>query len=117
MNYQVGDTLYYVPDHSVRRSGTPHFVTIDKVGRTWLTVSNKMNQRRINKETLYADGQGYSSPGRCYRTESEYNESIQRIKLWCEIKNIVNALSNFDHLSLEDMQMIHDKLSKEVCSS
>ncbi len=65
-----GDKLYYVP--SGNRNGKPSWVTVQKVGRKWITLPYRM---RCDKETLIVDGGDYQSPGRCYRSAEEYYES------------------------------------------
>lgn len=103
MNYQVGDVLYYVPNESKNH----RLVTITKVGRKWLTINSSM---RINKDTLSVDGYGYSSPGRCYRTEADYLEVSKRQELWRKIRGEVYAYRIPAHLSTSDLQLIYDKL-------
>lgn len=65
-----GDELYYVP--SGNRNGNPSWITVQKVGRKWITLPYRM---RCDKETLVVDGGDYQSPGRCYRSAEEYYES------------------------------------------
>ena len=52
--FNVGQTLYYVRDYRPGR-----LVTIEKVGRKWLTIDIGI---RVDKETLYVDS-GCYAPG------------------------------------------------------
>lgn len=62
-----GDKLYYVP--SGNRNSKPSWVTVQKVGRKWITLPHQM---RCDKETLVVDCGDYTSPGRCYRDVEKY---------------------------------------------
>ena len=62
---KVGDKLWFVPGRSGAGAG---YVTIEKVGRLYLTLSNR---RRADKHTLYAD---YSS--RCYLSKEEHDDEV-----------------------------------------
>ena len=64
---KVGDKLWYVPWH--RKAGAG-YVTVEKVGRLYLTLSNRL---RADKHTLYID---YSS--RCYLSKEEHDSEIAR---------------------------------------
>jgi len=74
--YKIGQTLWYVP---IRRHGQPCEVTITKVGRQWLTLSNG---HRVCKEDLVCDGKGYVSPGRCYVSQDEYRQEALLNNQW-----------------------------------
>lgn len=62
---KVGDKLWFVPGHSRAGAG---YVTIEKVGRLYLTLSNR---RRADKHTLRTD---YCS--RCYLSKEEHDNEI-----------------------------------------
>lgn len=54
--YTVGQTLWW------EGSRYAYTLTIERVGRRWLTLDNGY---RVDRQTLIADGGGYVSPGRC----------------------------------------------------
>ena len=78
---KTGDVLWYVPRD--RRFAKPHSVTVGKVGRVWADIGFRS---RIDKTTLVADGHGYSSPGRCYWSESEWAEGVARDRAWAQLR-------------------------------
>lgn len=61
-NLYVGQQLWC--ELSERRGGD-RFVTITKLGNKWATLEGH-RPYRIDLETLWIDGQGYTSPGRCW---------------------------------------------------
>lgn len=75
--YHTGQKLYWV--YSESRQGAPREVEIVKVGRKWLELSNRY---RVDRETLCADGRGYSSPGRCHLSKEEYEQRVSRTRAW-----------------------------------
>lgn len=104
MSYQVGDTLYYVYNDS--RRGNPFTVTIEKIGRKWMTVSPSF-MPRINVETLSADGGVFSSPGRCFSSKEEYDAIVARQKAWGILIGKVSRLYSCPkHISLTDIETI-----------
>lgn len=104
MSYQVGDTLYFV--YSDKRRGKPVTVTIEKIGRKWMTVSPSW-MPRINNETLYADGGAFSSPGRCFSSEGEYEATELRQKAWSSLHSKMSRLYSCPkHISTADIETI-----------
>ncbi len=98
--FTVGQVLYYVPDSSVR-GGTPHFVTILKVGRKWLYFRTM----RVDKDSLNVDGNGYASPGECWLSKEEYDRYRELCKAWAELKSrIRDRYQPSKCLSVEDIQ-------------
>lgn len=88
MKFKTGqEMIFEYADHG-RTRGTTETVTITAVGRKWLTLSNRL---RINAETLIADWNGYSSPGRCYLSESDRNEALARRAAWSELRSKISA--------------------------
>lgn len=97
-NFTVGDTLYYVPNNMVRR-GNPKYVTISKIGRTWLYCDGM----RVDKETLVVDGRGYSSPGKCWLSQDEHEQHLLVKIAWNNFKIMVEHHHPRD-VSVEDIQ-------------
>jgi hypothetical protein len=73
---KVGDQLWYVP---AKRHGDPSYVTVDKVGRKWLSLSN---MERVDAESLIADGKGYNSPGAAYHSREAWEMANQLRDAW-----------------------------------
>lgn len=82
----VGDKLYFVPFHLSYMM--PRYVTVLKIGRKWAELDNG---RRVDIATMTVDGKGYSSPGRCYKSEEEYTTSTKLAREWevlrCRVSN------------------------------
>jgi hypothetical protein len=75
----VGQELWFVP-HPDRARGTPHAVTVTKVGRKWAEIDN--GKWRISVATLAVDGAGYNAPARCYVSREAYEAEQERQALW-----------------------------------
>lgn len=90
--YAVGQVLYYRAHHTNRVGRLVHNrnqeMTIVEVGRKWLTVRPGLFNAtgRVDKETLDADGQDFTSPGRCYRTEQARTEADEVERLWDHLR-------------------------------
>ena len=98
--FTVGQVLYYVPDSSVR-GGTPHFVTILKVGRKWLSC----RRMRVDKDSLNVDGNGYASPGKCWLSKEEYEQYSALNKAWADFRRKVDEQRQPSKgLSVDDIQ-------------
>lgn len=98
--FTVGQVLYYVPDSSVR-GGTPHFVTILKVGRKWLYFRTM----RVDKDSLNVDGNGYASPGKCWLSKEEYEQYHALNKAWAYLRQKVDEQRRPSKcLSVDDIQ-------------
>lgn len=67
----VGQKLWYVPDQMYSNRRPPDWVTIDKVGRKWVTVEPSL--ARFNVKTLSGDGH---NAGRCYLTKEEHDAYV-----------------------------------------
>ncbi len=104
---KVGDKLWFVPGY--RKEGTG-YVTVEKVGRLYLTLSNRL---RADKHTLYTD---YSS--RCYLSKEEHdNEEAFRTTL-SEFKRRVSDLRehNTDMACLKAANEALDAFGKAISS-
>ncbi len=76
-----GDTLFWVPDNY----GNPRNVTIEKVGRKWLTVG----RHRVHAETLVGETPGYGRVAQCYLSEAEHRALIDRRLAWGNLRRVV----------------------------
>jgi hypothetical protein len=76
LDFTVGQKLWYVQSE---RRGRPGWVVISNIGTKWLSCqyfdeqnSCTYGKLRIDIETLWVDGGGYSSPGQAYVSKEEY---------------------------------------------
>lgn len=96
MSYQVGQQLWC--SYSQIRS-TPEYVSITKVGRKWLELSNRY---RAEKETLKLDGGAYSSPGQCYISKEEFDNVVFLNDKWNEFQRLIrNGYARPKHLTAD----------------
>jgi hypothetical protein len=82
----VGQRLWYVP--SDKRMASPFYITVLKVGRTWADCGNG---RRINIETLRADGGSYSSPGTAWLSKEAYDADVALDACWRRFQCLAQA--------------------------
>lgn len=78
-DYQVGQQLYFVPAHKPSHA---RLIEIEKVGRKWLTAG----RFKIDRETLEVDGGFYSSPGRCWLSQGDYEAAYRLALAWEQFK-------------------------------
>lgn len=109
---KVGTKLWVVM-HRPHLPYPNHEAIVVKVGRRWLTLESKYSASghqtmRADKDTLRLDGQGYSSPGNCYRSREAYEREQLRRNGW---RDFVRRMSYNvpDALSLEDVQALRVK--------
>ena len=105
-DFKVGQRLYRV--NNDRREGQS-WITIEKVGRKWLTMDYGA---RVDKETLEVDGGQYSSPAKCYLTKCEYTNKIKKDAIW--IKVVGRWPYNTPDISLEKMVRIAEILEIDI---
>jgi hypothetical protein len=81
----VGAVFFLV--WSSPRRGKDSLVTVTKVGRRWATLSNgyRLDLTSENWRILY--GEGYSSPGRLWDSESQFLEYIEVRRIILKIQN------------------------------
>ncbi|ABX36063.1 hypothetical protein Daci_3425 [Delftia acidovorans SPH-1] len=99
--FKVGQTLFWVGRDKAE-------VTITKVGRKWLTLSN---ERRIDIVTLKQEGGYY---GRCYLSAGEYEAGIERNHAWLKLRRQVGMFHTTPaHLTTEQVQQVSRLLFPE----
>lgn len=81
----VGQELWYVPSDA-RQHSQAQAVRVTKVGRKWADLEPPY-LGRVNIETLWLDGGGYASPGRCWLSVDEYEATVARERLWRDFRN------------------------------
>ena len=80
----VGQELYWEwSDYSHKRN-TGEMVTITKIGRRWLNLSNT---HRVDVSTLVADGGNYSPPGRCFLSRDAREAERSRDAAWMLLRH------------------------------
>lgn len=83
---KVGDKVYFVRSgHSGRTY--PEWLTVEKVGRKWVQLSRDY---RLPIGSMYIDGRGYASPGRCYMSQEDYERHQLRRAQWQLIREFVD---------------------------
>lgn len=81
--YTVGQGLYFEWGRYSSRNGRGEAVTITRVGRKWLELSNG---HRVDKVRLVADGRGYASPGTAYLSREEREAQVRLQDAWRSLR-------------------------------
>lgn len=87
--YTVGQELYFEWGRYSSRNGGGEDVTITRVGRKWLELSNG---HRVDKVQLVADGRGYSSPGTAYVSREERESQVRLQAAWRDLRKRMESL-------------------------
>lgn len=95
----IGQKLWWVPHQ--RKWQQPKEVTVLKVGRKWAQLDNN---ERIDLETFIADAGQYSSPGRCYLSQEEYEAKVTIGSAWSNLKRSIDYKSPPDGVTVEDIE-------------
>ncbi len=82
--YVCGQELYFEPGRYSNRKEAGSMVTITKVGRKWLQLSNGF---RVDAGTLIADGGKYSSPGTCYKDRAAREAVVAAETAWSSLRH------------------------------
>ena len=82
--YTVGQELYFEWSRYSSRNGRGEAVTITRVGRKWLELSNG---HRVDKARLVADGRGHSSPGTAYLSRTDREANVRLHEAWRRLQN------------------------------
>lgn len=97
--YACGQELYFEWSDYGQKKNTGEMVTITKIGRRWLTLSNG---HRADATTLYADGGQYSAPGRCFISRESREIERARDSAWTALRNNMQRRAP-DKVSAEDI--------------
>lgn len=81
-------------------------VTIEKVGRKYAYLNNG---HRIFLGDFTIDGGQYSSPGKCYLSEKEYLDKIERQRAVSEFRKLMTSIS-FKTVTLEQIKAAKEAL-------
>lgn len=80
--FKVGQVLFWEWSSYTHRRRENEDVTITKIGRKWLELSNGY---RVDKETLVADCGKYSPAGRCYLDRAAREEELRVQNAWRDL--------------------------------
>jgi hypothetical protein len=107
--YKVGDKLWWVGSDNKR---TQREVTVEKVGRVWLTLSNN---HRVDKVTFKADAGSWTSPGTCWLSKEAYEHCARLEQSWGALRRAVdNKWHMPDNVTLEDIKAAAMYLKLEI---
>lgn len=104
----AGQELWLVP--SARYLGDPSLVTVGKVGRKWAEVKDGKFDSvigRINVETLFLDGDGYTSAGRCWLNRADWEAETSRQSAWEGLRRSIDRTYDAPpHVSHDSIKQI-----------
>jgi hypothetical protein len=107
--YKVGDKLWWVGSDNKR---TQREVTVEKVGRVWLTLSNR---HRVDKVTLKADAGEWTSPGTCWLSKEAYEHRARLTTAWGVFRRTASNVWDVpDGVTLEDIKAAAMYLKLEI---
>jgi hypothetical protein len=90
-NLKVGDKLWYTRNDT--RWGKDEWLEVTKVGRKLATLSSGY-RIDVTDDDGWVDGEGYSSPGRVWRTQEEWHEHVRSQALHDLLRHEVSRFSN-----------------------
>jgi hypothetical protein len=108
MSLSVGQQLWWVSNQ--RWAGPNKYVTVAKVGRKWATLECG---KRIDMQTLVADGGDYSPSGYCVLSKEAHEAECERQRVWQEFhrRSSHNAP---DGLTVEEIEAFAAKCGIEM---
>jgi len=107
--YKVGQKLWWASSYNrqIQRE-----VTVEKVGRVWLTLSNGT---RVDKVTLKADADGFTSPGTYWLSKEAYEHCVRLELAWGSLQRKVRETWSVpDDVTLEDIKAAAMYLKMEI---
>lgn len=103
---QKGQTVYLVTENRGKFSD-PTPVVVTSVGKKYFYVDNGP---RFFLDTLGIDAGGYSSQDRCYLSEQEYYDVVERKMLSDQIRKSIGAYGDIN-LPLDILRKVHELLT------
>lgn len=101
-NLVVGQGIYYVP-HRHNGSGNARHLIITKIGNKWATCGENRGYM-VSLASLEVDGEGFTSPGRCYLTKKIYDDTCRLNKMWEDtLKLFAHRYSRPAHITEQDI--------------
>ena len=98
--FEVGQKLWFVRNR--KRSDGPREVTVEKAGRVWATLSNRLRCDATGK----VDGGNYQSPGHCYVNREAYELEQARLSAWWKFKRGLEHKQMPETLTIEALAQI-----------
>lgn len=107
---QEGTELWWVPSNQYRAKEP---VTVIKVGRKWAELSNRF---RIDLETMEGDGgKGYSSPGKAWQSQADYEAYMAIQTAWNDLRNDIYKLwRSPPNVTVEAINSLRRQIGLEV---
>lgn len=108
--YKTGQTFWWVSSNNSR---TQKEVTLEKVGRVWLTLSNG---HRVDKLTLKAFAGEWTSPGTCWPSKAEYDKTVRLQTAWESLRRqLCNSWGGVpNNVTVEDIKAAAMYLKLEI---
>ena len=97
--FKVGQKLWFVSSLRIRADCE---VTVEKAGRVWATLDNRMRCDSSGS----VDGGDYSSPGHCYVNREAYELEQSRLNAWSKFKVALQRKQMPESLTLEALSEI-----------
>lgn len=104
MKLSIGDTLWLVIGDEWKKNKHQAPAKVVKVGRKWADLD--YGRYRVDMETMRLDGAGYTSPGKCYVSQSHYEQELAANKAWDYIAARISPSCRPEHVDLEDIKSI-----------
>ena len=111
-NFAVGMRFWLVLNE--RRHTKDREVTIAKIGRKWVTLSDGNRFDRTSESWRIVDGGGYSSPGRLWDSKEQYEEDAQVRQIIDAIERKFRFGRDSENVSLENARQAARLLGLEV---
>ncbi|MDC4236031.1 beta barrel domain-containing protein [Pasteurella multocida] len=110
-NLKVGDTVYFL--ETLMRSNVEHNYKVLKIGRKYLTIRVRGQERRINLSNGYEQSKlGGISFGCIYKNKEDYLYSLRLIELRSVVKEKIK--SNYSKLTFEHAETINNILNEYI---
>jgi hypothetical protein len=99
---KVGQKLWFVPS---QYSGDRYckFVTIEKIGRKWVTIqysNDQFDKSKLINGKAPLDGGRYSSPGYVYLDQNLHDQEVEfRLLKWKIIALLQDSILSFEQMS------------------
>jgi|SRR6185503_4260576 len=120
--FTVGQTVWFVPArrNALGDAREGRELRVTHVGRKWASLETIPTQPghisyefgRCDKATGCIDGKGYSSPGRCWASQAEWQTWAARHNAWQSLRTELQRLWGPvpDGVTLEDMAKVRELL-------
>lgn len=113
MKYEEGQTIYVEWKNycRVRENLEPSPIKVLKIGRQWVHLERGY---RVNKNSIYIDGAGYSSPGTIYESIEAWKETLALSEAWRDFSSMVDKFNPPEGMTVEKIKAAMDLLGLKV---